>query len=251
MWKSIDFTDSCLFTISYISLFCPLLLSFFYSIFWVFPLSWVFASFHEFFPFAELFCHIFWVFHNFPRFSGDWKWPRRWNCWTSNVKICQTRWFNPNLQVISRIFLWFPEFPRDFTTFFSYSMDTDISTLEAPTFTTLSHGPGSNNVLQTLKWDHPPTLIGTKESEKQLFSWNWRNFSFISRKNPWKQLVAQWKWRLKHTVWKFINFPATQILCEINLWEFEVYICYLVNFANLSELKLAKNQISGPVKLSK
>ena len=50
----------------------------------------------------------------------------------------------------------------------TYSMDTDISTLEAPTFTTLSHGPGSNNVLQTLKWDHPPTLIGTKESEKKL-----------------------------------------------------------------------------------
>ena len=51
----------------------------------------------------------------------------------------------------------------------TYSMDTDISTLEAPTFTTLSHGPGSNNVLQTLKWDHPPTLIGTKESEKNQF----------------------------------------------------------------------------------
>ena len=38
-------------------------------------------------------------------------------------------------------------------------MDTDISTLEAPTFTTLSH---KENVLQALKWDHQPTLIGTK-----------------------------------------------------------------------------------------
>jgi len=43
----------------------------------------------------------------------------------------------------------------------TYNMDTDISTLEAPTFTTLSHGP-SVNVLQALKWDHQPTLIGTK-----------------------------------------------------------------------------------------
>ena len=43
----------------------------------------------------------------------------------------------------------------------TYNMDTDISTLEAPTFTTLSHGP-SVNILQALKWDHQPTLIGTK-----------------------------------------------------------------------------------------
>jgi len=41
----------------------------------------------------------------------------------------------------------------------TYNMDTDISTLEAPTFTTLSH---KENVLQALKWDHQPTLIGTK-----------------------------------------------------------------------------------------
>ena len=40
----------------------------------------------------------------------------------------------------------------------TYNIDTDISTLEAPTFTTLSHGP--SHVLQALKWDHPPTLIG-------------------------------------------------------------------------------------------
>ena len=69
----------------------------------------------------------------------------------------------PNFLVISSISKGFPNFSL------SYSMDTDISTLEAPTFTTLSHGPGSNNVLQTLKWDHPPTLIGTKESEKNQF----------------------------------------------------------------------------------
>ena len=42
----------------------------------------------------------------------------------------------------------------------TYNMDTDISTLEAPTFTTLSHGP--SHVLQALKWDHKSALVGTK-----------------------------------------------------------------------------------------
>lgn len=42
----------------------------------------------------------------------------------------------------------------------SYSMDTDISTLEAPTFTTLSsQGPSQIN---SLIWDHPVNLIGKK-----------------------------------------------------------------------------------------
>ena len=42
----------------------------------------------------------------------------------------------------------------------TYSMDTDISTLEAPTFTTLNHGP--SEIMTMLRWDHPVHLIGKK-----------------------------------------------------------------------------------------
>ena len=43
----------------------------------------------------------------------------------------------------------------------SYSMDTDISKLEAPTFTTLdTRGPSQK--MMELSWDHRVNLIGKK-----------------------------------------------------------------------------------------
>ena len=42
----------------------------------------------------------------------------------------------------------------------TYNMDTDISTLEAPTFTTLNQGP--SQTMMMLRWDHPVNLIGKK-----------------------------------------------------------------------------------------
>ena len=42
----------------------------------------------------------------------------------------------------------------------TYSMDTDISTLEAPTFSTLNQGP--SQIMMMLRWDHPSNLIGKK-----------------------------------------------------------------------------------------
>ena len=42
----------------------------------------------------------------------------------------------------------------------SYSMDTDISKLEAPTFTTLDRGPSTK--MMELSWDHKVNLIGKK-----------------------------------------------------------------------------------------
>lgn len=47
----------------------------------------------------------------------------------------------------------------------TYSMDTDISTLEAPTFTTLNQGP--SQTMMALRWDHPVNLIGKKVLEKR------------------------------------------------------------------------------------
>ena len=44
----------------------------------------------------------------------------------------------------------------------TYSMDTDISTLEAPTFSTLNQGP--SQTMMMLRWDHPVKLIGKKVS---------------------------------------------------------------------------------------
>ena len=41
-----------------------------------------------------------------------------------------------------------------------YDMDTDISKLEAPTFTTLDRGPSQTMI--SLKWDHNLNLIGKK-----------------------------------------------------------------------------------------
>lgn len=42
----------------------------------------------------------------------------------------------------------------------TYNMDTDISLLEAPTFTTLDRGP--LQPMLSLKWDHKVNLIGKK-----------------------------------------------------------------------------------------
>ena len=42
----------------------------------------------------------------------------------------------------------------------TYNMDTDISQLEAPTFTTLDRGPPQP--MLSLKWDHKVNLIGKK-----------------------------------------------------------------------------------------
>lgn len=42
----------------------------------------------------------------------------------------------------------------------TYSMDVDISKLEAPTFTTLDRGP--SKTMMKLKWDHPVNLMGKK-----------------------------------------------------------------------------------------
>ena len=41
-----------------------------------------------------------------------------------------------------------------------YTMDTDISQLEAPTFTTLDRGPSQTMI--DLTWDHKVNLIGKK-----------------------------------------------------------------------------------------
>ena len=43
-----------------------------------------------------------------------------------------------------------------------YTMDTDISQLEAPTFTTLDRGPSQTMI--DLTWDHKVNLIGKKVS---------------------------------------------------------------------------------------
>ena len=42
----------------------------------------------------------------------------------------------------------------------TYNMDTDISQLEAPTFTTLDRGP--SQPMMSLNWDHKLHLIGKK-----------------------------------------------------------------------------------------
>ncbi len=42
----------------------------------------------------------------------------------------------------------------------SYNMDTDISQLEAPTFTTLDRAP--SQPMLSLQWDHTANLIGKK-----------------------------------------------------------------------------------------
>ena len=68
----------------------------------------------------------------------------------------------------------------------SYSMDTDISTLEAPTFTTLSsQGPSQIN---SLIWDHPVNLIGKKvrNLKKSVPPSFGKNVSQRRAKNSWK-----------------------------------------------------------------
>jgi hypothetical protein len=52
--------------------------------------------------------------------------------------------------------------PPTATSVQTYSMDTDISLLEAPTFTTLERGP--SQTMLSLSWDHPANLIGKKVS---------------------------------------------------------------------------------------
>ena len=48
-----------------------------------------------------------------------------------------------------------------------YNMDTDISKLEAPTFTTLDRGPSQPMV--SLNWDHDLNLIGKKVNKYWVF----------------------------------------------------------------------------------
>ena len=52
-----------------------------------------------------------------------------------------------------------PPVPRD-PNAPTYSMDTDISQLEAPTFTTLDRGPSQTMI--NLNWDHNVNLMGKK-----------------------------------------------------------------------------------------
>lgn len=52
----------------------------------------------------------------------------------------------------------------------TYSMDTDISTLEAPTFSTLNKGP--SQTMMSLRWDHQVNEMGRRVS--------WFLFSFLS-----------------------------------------------------------------------
>ena len=49
----------------------------------------------------------------------------------------------------------------------AYSMDTDISQLEAPTFTTLDRGPSQK--MMELSWDHKVNLIGKKVGLRSVF----------------------------------------------------------------------------------
>ena len=56
----------------------------------------------------------------------------------------------------------------------TYSMDTDISTLEAPTFSTLNKGP--SQTMMSLRWDHQVNEMGRRVS--------WLLFSFLSNTFP-------------------------------------------------------------------
>ena len=47
----------------------------------------------------------------------------------------------------------------------AFNMDTDISQLEAPTFTTLDRGPSQK--MMELSWDHKVNLIGKKVGENK------------------------------------------------------------------------------------
>ena len=44
----------------------------------------------------------------------------------------------------------------------TYNMDTDISTLEAPTFSTLNKGP--SQTMMSLRWDHQVNEMGRRVS---------------------------------------------------------------------------------------
>ena len=56
----------------------------------------------------------------------------------------------------------------------TYNMDTDISTLEAPTFSTLNKGP--SQTMMSLRWDHQVNEMGRRVS--------WLLFSFLSNTFP-------------------------------------------------------------------
>ena len=56
-----------------------------------------------------------------------------------------------------------------------YDMDTDISKLEAPTFTTLDRGPSQTMI--NLKWDHKLNLIGKKVSISEKATFCSENFN--------------------------------------------------------------------------
>ena len=55
-----------------------------------------------------------------------------------------------------------PHLPPSTSAKVTYNMDTDISLLEAPTFTTLDRGPSQPMV--DLTWNHDVDLIGKKVS---------------------------------------------------------------------------------------
>ena len=57
----------------------------------------------------------------------------------------------------------------------TYSMDTDISTLEAPTFSTLNKGP--SQTMMSLRWDHQVNEMGRRVS---LFLFSFLSLTFPS-----------------------------------------------------------------------
>ena len=58
----------------------------------------------------------------------------------------------------------FPSLPS--TSKVTYNMDTDISLLEAPTFTTIDRGPSQPMV--DLTWDHEVDLMGKKVRQNNI-----------------------------------------------------------------------------------
>ena len=59
----------------------------------------------------------------------------------------------------------------------TYNMDTDISQLEAPTFTTLDRGP--SQPMMNLDWDHRLHLIG-KKARDFFLPLEWKKMIFDS-----------------------------------------------------------------------
>ena len=63
----------------------------------------------------------------------------------------------------------------------TYNMDTDISTLEAPTFSTLNKGP--SQTMMSLRWDHQVNEMGRRVS--------WLLLSFLSPTFPGVNIVLR------------------------------------------------------------